>query len=148
MNVTHSILVNPAILSAREVFHLNCMSQVNSGQVAKMRYSHIFVVPPPPPPKKPERNLIVISQICAHYFMITSKEIAGKSREGDVMHARRIFCTLARELTNLSLAKIGAFINRDHATVINASKYVYRSEKDVFKKPIYDHYVQIKKLFK
>ena len=48
-------------------------------------------------------------------------ELTSKSRTKQIAHARQISMYLSRELTNMSLPKIGeSFGNRDHTTVMHA----------------------------
>ena len=44
--------------------------------------------------------------------------VKGLSRQQNIVTARHITAYLIRNLTNLSLPGIGAFLNRDHATVL------------------------------
>jgi chromosomal replication initiator protein len=55
------------------------------------------------------------------YFNITETELCSKNRSRDLAYARQIAMYLARELTNVSLPKIGEnFGGRDHTTVMHA----------------------------
>ena len=54
----------------------------------------------------------------ARYFQVTPDEVKGLSRQQNIVTARHITAYLIRNLTNLSLPGIGAFLNRDHATVL------------------------------
>lgn len=55
------------------------------------------------------------------YFNITEEELCSKVRTKEVAFARQIAMYLTRELTNISLPKIGeAFGKRDHSTVMHA----------------------------
>ena len=54
----------------------------------------------------------------ARYFQITADDVKGVSRQKNIVTARHITSYLIRNLTNLSLPGIGAFLNRDHATVL------------------------------
>lgn len=58
---------------------------------------------------------------CSQYYEIPVKEIIGKKRNKEIVHARQVAMFLARELTELSFPKIGeAFGNKNHTTVIHA----------------------------
>jgi chromosomal replication initiation ATPase DnaA len=46
-------------------------------------------------------------------------KIRTKSRVHEYVLGRYLFCWFAREYTNYSYATIGAFLNRDHATVLH-----------------------------
>ena len=54
----------------------------------------------------------------ARYFQVTADDVKGVSRQKNIVTARHITSYLIRNLTNLSLPGIGAFLNRDHATVL------------------------------
>jgi len=67
---------------------------------------------------------LVIS-VAADYFGISSDEIRSSSRSRDLVTARQMAMYLCRELTELSLPKIGErFGGRDHSTVIYANKKI------------------------
>ena len=64
----------------------------------------------------------------ARYFGITHDDLTGSSRVANIASARQIAMYLCRELTDLSLPKIGAkFGGRDHSTVLHAVRKI--SEK-------------------
>lgn len=50
--------------------------------------------------------------------------LAQKCRKREIVEIRQIFCYFSREWSNVSLAKIGKLINRDHATVLHSHKQV------------------------
>jgi chromosomal replication initiator protein len=57
----------------------------------------------------------------ATYFDVTIEDLCGQSRTHTLTGARQIAMYLCRELTDLSLPKIGAqFGGRDHTTVMHA----------------------------
>ncbi len=61
----------------------------------------------------------------AGYFGITLDELTGPSRSRNLVTPRQIAMYICRELTDLSLPKIGAvFGGRDHTTVIHADKKI------------------------
>ncbi|MFP5345712.1 MAG: chromosomal replication initiator protein DnaA [Actinomycetes bacterium] len=61
----------------------------------------------------------------ADYFGVTMEELSGSSRSRNLVTARQVAMYLCRELTDLSLPKIGqAFGGRDHTTVMHANKKV------------------------
>lgn len=51
---------------------------------------------------------------------ISVEMIQGKSRKREIIEARHIYCARAKRKTKASLARIGAEISRDHATVLHA----------------------------
>ena len=61
----------------------------------------------------------------ATYFSITADELCSASRSRQLVNARQIAMYLTRELTDLSLPRIGrAFGNRDHSTVMHATQKI------------------------
>jgi len=61
----------------------------------------------------------------ATYFSITPEELCSASRSRQLVNARQIAMYLTRELTDLSLPRIGrAFGNRDHSTVMHATQKI------------------------
>ncbi len=72
----------------------------------------------------------IISQTAA-YFELTEDDLYGSSRSQTIARARQIAMYLCRELTNLSLPKIGQlFGNRDHTTVMYANKKIEKLMKE------------------
>jgi chromosomal replication initiator protein len=66
-----------------------------------------------------------VISVAADYFGITPDEIRSSSRSRDLVTARQMAMYLCRELTELSLPKIGErFGGRDHSTVIYANKKI------------------------
>ena len=57
-------------------------------------------------------------------FKLTVDDLYGSSRSQAVATARQIAMYLCRELTSLTLAKIGALFNRHHSTVVHAEKKI------------------------
>ena len=61
----------------------------------------------------------------AAYFGLTMEDLCGSSRSRVLVNARQIAMYLCRELTDLSLPKIGQqFGGRDHTTVIHADRKI------------------------
>ena len=61
----------------------------------------------------------------ASYFGLSIDDLCGTSRSRVLVTARHIAMYLCRELTDLSLPKIGQqFGGRDHTTVINADRKI------------------------
>lgn len=75
-----------------------------------------------------EANVIAPTEIIsetAQYFELTVEDLYGSSRSQVIAMARQIAMYLCRELTSLSLPKIGQlFGNRDHTTVMYANKKI------------------------
>ena len=69
---------------------------------------------------------LIIAQTAA-YFSFSIDELCGPSRTRALVTARQIAMYLCRELTDMSLPKIGQdFGNRDHTTVMNADRRIRR----------------------
>ena len=76
------------------------------------------------------------------YYGITKEDLCGKSRIGAIANARQIAMYICRELTNLSLPKIGQiFGDRDHTTVMYANKKVADLMKE--RRSVYTHVTEI-----
>ena len=66
-----------------------------------------------------------IMDTSARYFGITMDDLTGASRVATIASARQIAMYLCRELTDLSLPKIGhKFGGRDHSTVLHAVRKI------------------------
>ncbi|MEY9890571.1 chromosomal replication initiator protein [Catenulispora sp. MAP12-49] len=73
----------------------------------------------------PEITVSTIMVQTAMYFGITMEDLCGTSRSRILVTARQIAMYLCRELTDLSLPKIGqAFGGRDHTTVMHADRKI------------------------
>lgn len=66
----------------------------------------------------------------ARYFELSLDEIYGNSRAAAIAQARQIAMYLCRELTSLSLPKIGQLIGRDHTTVMYANSKIAELMKE------------------
>lgn len=93
---------------------------------------------------------ISIINATANYYKISAEEIIGSGRQQAVALARQIAMHICRELTDLSLPKIGnQFGNRDHTTVMYATKkissqmrerrYIYNQVSEIIQKIKDDH---------
>ena len=66
-----------------------------------------------------------IMNASARYFGISLEDLTGPSRVANIASARQVAMYLCRELTELSLPKIGAqFGGRDHSTVLHAVRKI------------------------
>jgi chromosomal replication initiator protein len=73
----------------------------------------------------PEISASSIMAETAAYFGLTVEDLCGSSRSRVLVTARQIAMYLCRELTDLSLPKIGAlFGGRDHTTVMHADRKI------------------------
>lgn len=66
----------------------------------------------------------------ARYFELSLEDIYGNSRVAAIAQARQIAMYLCRELTSLSLPKIGQLIGRDHTTVMYANDKIAELMKE------------------
>jgi chromosomal replication initiator protein len=74
---------------------------------------------------EPEITAAAIIAQTAAYFGVSIEELTGPSRGRHLVTGRQIAMYLCRELTDLSLPKIGAqFGNRDHTTVMYADRKI------------------------
>jgi chromosomal replication initiator protein len=92
-----------------------------------------------------EDNIVAPVDIINHtaeYFKLTVDDLYGSSRSQAVATARQIAMYLCRELTNLSLPKIGQlFGNRDHTTVMYANKKISELMKE--RRSIYNQVTEL-----
>jgi chromosomal replication initiator protein len=66
----------------------------------------------------------VILEETASYFGLNQEELVSKSRSRPLTTARHVSMYLMRELTGLSLIKIGEHFNRDHTTALHGIKKI------------------------
>jgi chromosomal replication initiator protein len=73
----------------------------------------------------PEINADQIMASTAEYFGVSLDDLRGHSRSRVLVNARQVAMYLCRELTDLSLPRIGqAFGGRDHTTVMHADRKI------------------------
>jgi chromosomal replication initiator protein len=73
----------------------------------------------------PEITAPTIMAVTAEYFELTIDELCGPGKTKALAQARQIAMYLCRELTDLSLPRIGqTFGGRDHTTVMHADKKI------------------------
>ncbi|MGI9198092.1 MAG: chromosomal replication initiator protein DnaA [Candidatus Nanopelagicaceae bacterium] len=78
-----------------------------------------------PDDASPSINAAIIMAQTAAYFSLTVDDLCGTSRSRVLVNARQIAMYLCRELTELSLPKIGqTFGGRDHTTVMHADRKI------------------------
>ncbi len=76
----------------------------------------------------PEISAATIMAVTAEYFAVTIDDLTGASRSRMLVNARQMAMYLCRELTDLSLPKIGEkFGGRDHTTVMHADRKIRRA---------------------
>ena len=90
-------------------------------------------------------NVIAPVDIISHtadYFKLSMDDLYGSSRSQAIATARQIAMYLCRELTNLSLPKIGQlFGGRDHTTVMYANKKISELMKE--RRSIYNQVTEL-----
>jgi chromosomal replication initiator protein len=78
-----------------------------------------------PDDREQEVSVQLIMDEVADYFSLTVEDLCSPSRSRQLVTARQIAMYLARELTDLSLPRIGkAFGGRDHTTVMHAKQKI------------------------
>ncbi|SKY15298.1 chromosomal replication initiator protein DnaA [Mycobacteroides abscessus subsp. abscessus] len=78
-----------------------------------------------------------ILAITAEYFDISVDELRGPGKTRAIAQARQISMYLCRELTDLSLPKIGETFDRDHTTVMYAERKIRKEMAE--RRKVYDH---------
>ena len=85
---------------------------------------------------------VEIMNTTADYFRLSVDELTGTSRAQAIATARQIAMYLCREMTNLSLPKIGQlFGGRDHTTVMHACKKIAELMKE--RRSIYNQVTEL-----
>ncbi|MEP6852950.1 MAG: chromosomal replication initiator protein DnaA [bacterium] len=73
----------------------------------------------------PQITAAIIMAVTAEFFSVSLDDLTGASRSRTLANARQIAMYLCRELTELSLPKIGqTFGGRDHTTVMHADRKI------------------------
>ena len=92
-------------------------------------------MPKPAPAARKVTPELIMDRVAAFYDL-THDQLTGPSRKQPLARSRQIAMYLCRDLTDLSLPKIGqAFGGRDHTTVLHAVdkvKGLMQSDKQVF----------------
>ncbi|MGH2757942.1 MAG: chromosomal replication initiator protein DnaA [Actinomycetota bacterium] len=105
--------------------------------------SHLF----PASSAEPVRTDSILAETAA-YFGVTTDDLRSQNRSRPIVQARQMAMYLVRDLTDLSLPKIGeVFGGRDHTTVLHACQKVVRqlSEKRQVYHQIQDLTTRIRK---
>jgi chromosomal replication initiator protein len=90
----------------------------------------------------PEITAAAIMNATASYFGVTMEDLCGTSRSRVLVTARQIAMYLCRELTDLSLPKIGQhFGGRDHTTVMHADRKIRGLMAE--RRPIYNQVTEL-----
>jgi chromosomal replication initiator protein len=90
-----------------------------------------------PDSQAPEISVTTIMAVTAEFFGVTIDDLCGPGKTKALAQARQISMYLCRELTDLSLPKIGqTFGGRDHTTVMHAEKKIKKEMAE--RRRIYD----------
>ncbi len=79
----------------------------------------------------------LIMAATAEYFDTTVEELRGPGKTRALAQSRQIAMYLCRELTDLSLPKIGQAFGRDHTTVMYAQKKILNEM--AYRREVFDH---------
>jgi chromosomal replication initiator protein len=66
----------------------------------------------------------MIMRSVAQYFSLTIDDLTGVNRTANIAMARQVAMYLCRDLTEMSLPKIGSMFGRDHTTVMHAYRKI------------------------
>ncbi|WP_305093210.1 chromosomal replication initiator protein DnaA [Prescottella sp. R16] len=83
-----------------------------------------------------EINASTIMAVTAEYFNTSIDDLCGPGKARPLAQARQIAMYLCRELTDLSLPKIGQTFGRDHTTVMYADKKIRKEMTE--RRKVYD----------
>jgi chromosomal replication initiator protein len=105
-------------------------------QIVDMNLAEIVLKDLIPDDSTPEITASLIMAQTASYFSLTLDDLCGTSRSRVLVNARQIAMYLCREMTELSLPKIGqTFGGRDHTTVMHADRkvrYLMAERRSIF----------------
>jgi chromosomal replication initiator protein len=95
---------------------------------------------------RPVSIAAIKSEVC-RYFGVSASDLIGEKRSQAIAYPRQIAMYLSRELTDLSLPKIGQeFGGRDHTTVMHAQAKIQRLMRE--KRDAYNQVQQLTNLIK
>ncbi|MCH3949881.1 MAG: chromosomal replication initiator protein DnaA [Acidaminococcus sp.] len=88
-----------------------------------------------------------VQRLIVTEYHITTEELLGKKRTRNIAYPRQIAMYLCRELTSLSLPRIGEIFARDHSTVLHACEKITKDQENdpVFAKKIQELTAKLKK---
>src|SRR5262245_7352694 len=90
-----------------------------------------------PDSQVPEISISTIMAVTAEYFAVSIDDLCGPGKTKALAQARQIAMYLCRELTDLSLPRIGqTFGGRDHTTVMHAEKKIRKEMAE--RRRVYD----------
>ncbi|CAN5331683.1 chromosomal replication initiator protein DnaA [soil metagenome] len=92
--------------------------------------------------ERPEIDAATIMAVTAEYFSVSMDDLTGSNRSRVLVNARQIAMYLCREMTDLSLPRIGAtFGGKDHTTVMHAVKKISRQMSE--RRPIFNQVTEL-----
>ena len=95
-----------------------------------------------PDSSSPDITAAMIMAQTATYFSLSIEDICGSNRSRGLVQARQIAMYLCRELTEMSLPKIGqSFGGRDHTTVMHADRKIRQLMAE--RRSIYNHVTEL-----
>lgn len=95
----------------------------------------------------PEVSAALILEQTASYYRFTIDDLKSPQRTQDLVLARQIAMYLCRELTDLSLPKIGQIMGgRDHTTVLHADRKIRKQMSE--KRVVFDQITEITGIIK
>lgn len=95
-----------------------------------------------PNPDAVQITVATIQRETADFYSLTIDDLCGASRSRQLVTARQIAMYLCRELTEMSLPKIGqAFGGRDHTTVMHADRKIRDLMRE--RRTIYNHVTEL-----
>lgn len=150
MYEAHNTTINPFFIHKTEEIKLHILAEIEKGKVQRMvfdTYEAVHELPKPIKIKKKNATLDLIIQEVSGYFNVLPEDVKGKSRKGNIMKARIIYCTIARETTKCSFAVIGMEVNKDHATVMNSIKSLKMYSTKILDDTTWSDYLKIKAMF-
>jgi chromosomal replication initiator protein len=90
-----------------------------------------------PDSQVPEISVSTIMAVTAEYFAVSMDDLCGPGKTKALAQARQISMYLCRELTDMSLPRIGqTFGGRDHTTVMHADKKIRKEMAE--RRRVYD----------
>lgn len=85
---------------------------------------------------------LIMGQIAEYFDEVTIEKLCSADRSRNLVEARQVAMYLCRELTDLSLPKIGqAFGGRDHTTVMHAYRKI--SKEINLKREVFNHVTEL-----
>ena len=116
-----SLTIDAAQASSLVAIHMACESlRSGESETALAGGVHLNLIPE----SGQEIPPAMILEETARYFGLGSGDLVSKSRSRPLTTARHVAMYLLRELTGLSLIKIGEHFDRDHTTVLHGIKKI------------------------